>query len=111
VILERATVAVRPGTGPDFEAAVTRGAPAVTGSPGFRSLRLHRGIENPDSYLLLITWDRLEDHTVGFRGSDAFVRWRAEIGPYLDGEPDVEHFSPTDPVLEAPAAVSPPGRH
>jgi heme-degrading monooxygenase HmoA len=94
VILERATVTVRPGTGSDFEAAVVRGTPAVAGSPGFRSLALHRCVEQPDCYLLLIGWETVDDHTVGFRGSDAFYRWRAEIGPYLDGDPEVEHFEP-----------------
>jgi heme-degrading monooxygenase HmoA len=100
MIVERATVNVRPGTGPGFEAAVARGAPAVTGAPGFRSMALHRGVENPDCYLLLIEWGTVEDHTVGFRGSDAFTRWRAEIGPYLDGDPDVEHFEPVGPQPE-----------
>jgi heme-degrading monooxygenase HmoA len=100
VILERASVDVRPGTGPDFEAAVARGAPNVTTSPGFVSLALHRCLERRDHYLLLIEWETVEDHTVGFRGSDAFTRWRAEIGPYLDGDPDVEHFSAVGTRLE-----------
>jgi heme-degrading monooxygenase HmoA len=108
VILERATVMVRAGTGPGFEAAVARGAGIVAASPGFRSLSLHRGIEDPDRYLLLIEWETVEDHTVGFRGSDAFGRWRAEIGPYLDGDPDVEHFAPVELVVEVMGAPPPP---
>ncbi len=93
MILERAMVEVRPGTGAAFEAAVARGAPIVAASPGFISLALHRCIERSDRYLLLIQWETIEDHTVGFRGSDAFARWRSEIGPYLDGDPDVDHYS------------------
>ena len=95
-------MAVRPGTGAAFEDAVRRGYPAVAGSPGFRSLTLHRGVENPDRYLLLIGWDRVEDHTVGFRGSDAFTRWRAEIGPFLDGDPEVDHYDPVGPIGGTP---------
>lgn len=102
MIVERALVAVRPGSGPAFEAAVARGAPHVAGSIGFRSLSLHRGIEQPDRYLLLIEWDSVEDHTVGFRGSEAFTRWRAEIGPYLDGDPDVEHYDPVAGLAPLP---------
>ncbi len=100
MILERATVRVRPGTGAEFEAAVGRGLPTVSGSDGFRSLALHRCVERADHYLLLIGWDTVEDHTVGFRGSEAFTRWRAEIGPYLDGDPDVEHFVRVGPFIE-----------
>ena len=101
MIVERASVSVRAGTGRDFEEAVRRGYPAVAGSPGFRSLTLHRCVEDPDRYLLLIGWDRVEDHTVGFRGSDAFTRWRAEIGPFLDGDPVVDHYAPVEPAVEA----------
>ncbi len=97
MILERASVSVRPGTGVEFEAAIGRGLPAVSGSPGFRSFSLFRCLEGPDRYLLLIGWDTVEDHTVGFRRSDAFTRWRAEIGPYLDGDPDVDHFTAVGP--------------
>jgi heme-degrading monooxygenase HmoA len=86
-------VQVRPGTGTAFEAAVARGASIVAASPGFISLALHRCIERADRYLLLIEWETVEDHTVGFRGSDAFRRWRSEIGPYLDGDPDVDHYA------------------
>jgi heme-degrading monooxygenase HmoA len=106
MILERAMVEVRPGTGTAFEAAVGRGAPIVAASPGFMSLALHRCIERADRYLLLIEWETVEDHTVGFRGSDAFPRWRAEIGPYLDGDPDVEHYSDVGIRLESGSSTS-----
>jgi len=54
---------------------------------------MHRGIENPDSFLLLVEWDRLEDHMVGFRESHAFTEWRAILGPYFAGAPAVEHYT------------------
>ena len=41
---------------------------------------------------LLVEWDTVEAHTVGFRKSAAFTRWRELIGPYFDGLPRVEHF-------------------
>jgi heme-degrading monooxygenase HmoA len=92
MVLEHAVIAVRPGTGPAFEAALARARPIITSCRGFVSLELRRGVENPDSYLLLVGWERLEDHMVGFRESDAFPRWRAEIGEYLDGAPIVDHY-------------------
>jgi hypothetical protein len=42
--------------------------------------------------VLLIEWDSLEAHTVGFRESENFARWRGVVGPFFDGLPRVEHF-------------------
>ena len=42
--------------------------------------------------MLQIVWDTLEDHTVGFRQSDAFTQWRTIVGPFFAGPPTVEHF-------------------
>jgi hypothetical protein len=40
----------------------------------------------------MIFWDTLEDHTVGFRQSEAFTQWRAIVGPFFAVPPVVEHF-------------------
>jgi heme-degrading monooxygenase HmoA len=92
MVLEHALIAVRPGTGPDFEAALGRARQIIASCRGFVSLELRRGIENPDRYLLLVEWETLDDHMVGFRESDAFPRWRAAIGEYFDGAPMVDHY-------------------
>jgi heme-degrading monooxygenase HmoA len=92
VVLEHALIAVRPGTGGEFEAALARARPIIASCKGFVSLELRRGIEEPDRYLLLVGWETLDDHLVGFRQSDAFTRWRGEIGRYFDGDPIVDHY-------------------
>lgn len=53
---------------------------------------MQRSVETPGRYLLLIQWDTLEDHTVVFRGSDAFPKWRAIVGPFFAQPPVVEHL-------------------
>ena len=45
------------------------------------------------TYLLLIEWDSVEAHTVGFRESENYTRWRELISPFFDGAPRVEHFT------------------
>ncbi len=59
---------------------------------GWLDLQVLRGIERPSTFLLVISWETLEDHTVGFRGGDLFVEWRALIGPFFAEPPDVEHW-------------------
>ena len=43
-------------------------------------------------YILLIEWDSLEDHTIGFRESDLFKEWRALIGSFFLEPPLVQHY-------------------
>jgi hypothetical protein len=39
-------------------------------------------------------WDRLEDHTEGFRGSEDYQRWRDLLHHFYDPAPTVEHYEP-----------------
>jgi heme-degrading monooxygenase HmoA len=102
MVLEVADITVLPGTQEEFSAAVREGIRYVSDTPGFRNARLTRGIESPGRFVLLIEWDSVEAHTVGFRESENFRRWRGLIGPFLDGEPRVEHFD--EVTLPGPAA-------
>jgi heme-degrading monooxygenase HmoA len=95
MILEHAVFAITPGSEGDFEAAIDEAKQLVAATSGFRSLTLRRGIEQPSTYLLLIEWDSVEAHMVGFRESDRFPRWRELIGSYFAAPPVVEHFDAT----------------
>jgi heme-degrading monooxygenase HmoA len=92
MVLEIADIAVLPGTEEEFADAVREGIRYVSDTPGFRTARLTRGVETSSRFVLLIEWDSVEAHTVGFRESENFTRWRGLIGPFLDGDPRVEHF-------------------
>ena len=92
MVLEIADFAVLPGTEEEFAAAVREGVRYVSDTPGFRNARLTRGVELPGRFVLLIEWDSLEAHTVGFRESENYPRWRELITPFFDGAPRVEHF-------------------
>lgn len=92
MILEIAQFAVRPGTADEFAAAVQEALPLVRATEGLQTVRLVRGIESPDRFVLLIEWDTVEAHTEGFRQSDRYPRWRELISPYFDGDPTVEHY-------------------
>jgi heme-degrading monooxygenase HmoA len=59
---------------------------------GFRSLSLTRCIERASTYLLLVEWETIEDHTVGFRTSTAYDQWRTLLHHFYEPFPTVEHF-------------------
>ena len=93
MILEIADLRVEAAQSTAFEAALQRGVETVIAhSAGFKVYKLNRSMESPGRYVLMIFWQTLEDHTVGFRGSDAFTAWRAIVGPFFLSPPVVEHF-------------------
>lgn len=94
MILEVADIRIAAGQQAAFEEAIERGLRTVISrAKGFRGFKVNRGVESPERYLLHIFWDTLEDHTVGFRGSDLFPQWRAIVGPFFASLPSVEHFA------------------
>jgi len=92
MIIEFAQLTIRPGSEQQFEAAFPAAIKVLSGSKGYLSHELRRSIEAPNRYALIVQWQTLEDHTVGFRGSPAFAQWRAHIGPFFESAPVVEHF-------------------
>jgi heme-degrading monooxygenase HmoA len=92
VILEHAVLDVRPGREDEFEAAFREATSIISSMPGFRSLRLEHGIEVTSRYVLLVEWDRLEDHTEGFRGSPEYQQWRDLLHRFYDPFPVVDHY-------------------
>ncbi len=93
MILEAARLDVRPGQEDAFEAAFRQAVPIIRSMPGFVDLTLQRGMESPSRYLLLVHWQRLEDHTVGFRQSAEYQEWRRLLHHFYDSAPVVEHFT------------------
>jgi len=78
----------------EFEAAIKVAATTILSrSHGFRDFELLKGVERPSVYTFIIHWDKLEDHTVGFRESNLFTEWREIIGPFFAHPPVVEHWS------------------
>lgn len=92
MILEVAVLDVRPGESEAFEAAFREAQAIIASMPGYRSHQLQRCVENADRYLLLVEWDTLEAHTVGFRGSAEYQRWKALLHRFYDPFPTVEHY-------------------
>jgi heme-degrading monooxygenase HmoA len=93
MVLEHALLPVKAGQETAFERAFGRAQDIIAAMPGFRGLTLSRCLERPGTYLL-VEWDRLEDHAVGFRGSPEYQRWRALLHDFYDPFPEVEHYTP-----------------
>ncbi len=84
MILETAILDVKPGLENEFEAAFVTARRIIAGMPGHVSNQLLRCLENPGRYLLLVNWEKLEDHTEGFRKSEKYLQWRECLHRFYD---------------------------
>lgn len=92
MILEIALLQIRPGQTAAFEAAFAQAQRIVAGMGGYVRHELQRCVEDRQRYALLVWWETLEDHTVGFRGSPEYQEWRSLLHHFYDPFPTVEHF-------------------
>ena len=91
-VVEHAMLPVKQGREAEFEAAFAEAKSIIAGMPGFRGLTLSRGVEHPENYLLLVRWDTVDDHEIGFRGSPEYEQWRGLLHGFYEPFPVVEHF-------------------
>lgn len=92
MILEHALLPVVPGREAEFEEIFDKAKAIISSMPGFGGLTLSRCMERPSAYLLLVQWERLEDHTEGFRGSAEYGEWRELLHHFYEPFPVVEHY-------------------
>jgi heme-degrading monooxygenase HmoA len=95
MILESARLDVRPGQEEAFLAAFAQALPLIQVQHGFHTLELRRCLDEGRSsrFLLLVVWERLEDHTEGFRRSPEYPKWRELLHHFYSPFPEVEHYS------------------
>lgn len=92
MILEVAILNVKPGQTLAFELAFEKAQRIISSVSGYVSHQLQRCLENPNRYVLLVNWNTLEDHTVGFRESTEYQAWRTLLHHFYDPFPVVEHY-------------------
>ncbi len=92
MILEVANLTIKPGTAPAFEAAFEMASAIIAATPGYLSHELQRCLEADHQYLLLVRWQTLEHHTVGFRTSLQYAEWRSLLHHFYDPFPTVQHY-------------------
>jgi len=92
MILETAILTIKPGQEADFEVAMKMAKPLIAKSQGFEGIEVRPNLNNPAQYLLLVSWDSVEDHEEGFRKSERYGRWKELLHHFYDPFPAVEHF-------------------
>ena len=92
MILEIATLTIRPEQAADFESAFAVAQQYIAAVPGYREHTLNRCLEQPGRYALLVEWDSVEAH-MGFRQSAEYQPWKELLHHFYDPFPEVLHYS------------------
>ncbi|GIO36016.1 antibiotic biosynthesis monooxygenase [Paenibacillus antibioticophila] len=92
MILEAAQLQVKPGSINDFESNFRKASKIISQMPGYLSHELHKCVETEDKYLLLVKWESITAHEVGFRKSPQYEEWKALLHHFYDPFPTVEHY-------------------
>jgi heme-degrading monooxygenase HmoA len=93
MVLEVAQFDITPGSEQAFADAYAQARELLASSPGCGTVRMTRGVETPNRFLLVVEWSSVSAHE-DFRASDRFPQWRALIGPHFAAPPLVEHYEP-----------------
>jgi quinol monooxygenase YgiN len=91
MITEIAEIGVKPGMEEKFAAGVEACKPVFLRAPGCHGVALHRSIEHPQQFLLMIKWESVAHHMEQFRNSADYGLWREAVGECFAGEVKLQH--------------------
>jgi len=92
MILEVAILDVIEGKEESFEKDFLEASKIISSIEGYISHELQKCIETKNRYILLVKWENLEDHTIGFRESNEYQAWKKLLHHYYEPFPTVEHY-------------------
>jgi len=92
MILEVAVLNIKEGISAEFEKAFEKAQLIISSMKGYKSHQLKKCIEENNKYILLVEWETLEDHEIGFRKSEQYQVWKALLHHFYDPFPTVQHY-------------------
>lgn len=90
MVTEIAVFEVQEGQDNSFVEAYNGVKNVLNEAAGSHGATLHRGIENPNSFTLIVEWDSVDAHTA-LTKEPGFKDFGDAISPYLAGRPEVRH--------------------
>jgi len=93
MILEVAILQIKDGLEFEFETSFTKASKIISSMKGFVSYQLKKCIEKKHQYILLVQWETLEDHEIGFRKSYEYQEWKSLLHYFYEPFPEVLHYS------------------
>ena len=92
MILEAVILTIKVGSETQFEFDFELATQYISVINGYIGHSLQKCLEIKNQYLLLIHWEQLEDHTIGFRTAPEYQEWKKLLHHYYDPFPVVQHY-------------------
>ncbi len=92
MILEVAILNIKEGLLEAFETNFQKAEGIISSMKGYISHQLKKCIETEDKYILLVNWETIEDHEIGFKKSEEYQEWKALLHHFYEPFPTVEHY-------------------
>ena len=92
MILEVAILNVKQGLESKFEQDFVLASKYISSIDGYMGHTLRKCIERENQYILLVDWENIESHEIGFRKSKVYLKWKELLHPYYNPFPTVEHY-------------------
>lgn len=92
MVLEVAVLNIKTGLSQEFETAFSKAEKIIGSMKGYIAHEMKKCIEQDDKYILLVQWETLENHTKGFRQSEAYQEWKSLLHHFYEPFPIVEHY-------------------
>ncbi|MFM9329334.1 antibiotic biosynthesis monooxygenase family protein [Paenibacillus mesotrionivorans] len=107
MILEVAILQVKTGLTEEFEQNFKIASGIISKMKGYVNHEIQKCMEDTNKYILLVHWNTLEDHTIGFRKSEEYQEWKKLLHPFYDPFPTVEHYKKIDlnEAAEPPVSI------
>lgn len=92
MVLEIATLNIKDGLSTEFENSFEKASQIISSVNGYISHELKKCIEIKNQYVLLVNWETLEQHELGFRKSPEYQEWKTLLHHYYEPFPTVLHY-------------------
>jgi len=94
VIIEHVHLNIKPKQSEAFELAFQKAKHIIYPMEGLNAVQLIKHVSDNHRYILMIFWDKIENHTEGFRKSAAYQEWKELLHPFYEPMPIVEYYQP-----------------
>ena len=78
--------------GKSFAAAYARAASVLDADEHCLGYEVSQGVEEPENWVVRITWDSLEGHEQGFRAAPHFADFFAAVRPFFNAIQEMKHY-------------------
>ena len=92
MVVEYIRYRIPPEQGEAFAASYARAAAVLDADEHCLGYEIARGVEEPENWVVRITWDSVEGHERGFREAPHFSDFLTAVRPFIPAIQEMKHY-------------------